>query len=83
MAVAPTLLPSPSAVGVLPNTMNEYPPLPDDSGVASRRSEFGTGLSATQSQSQSESDDDDEETLGQNGSRKRKRDGYRGVMNVT
>jgi hypothetical protein len=64
----------------LPDTMNEYPLLPDDPRAASRRSDLGAALSATQSQS--ESDDDDDEGL--NGSsKKRKRDNHRGVMNVT
>ena len=64
--------------------MNEYPLLPDDPRAASRRSDLGAGLSATQSQSQSESDDDEEEELGLNGSsKKRKRGSHRGVMNVT
>jgi hypothetical protein len=63
--------------------MNEYPLLPDDPRAASRRSDLGAALSATQSQSESD-DDGDEEEVGLNGSsKKRKRDSHRGVMNGT
>ena len=61
--------------------MNEYPQVPEQPRTASRRSDLGEDLSPTQSQSES---DDDEQELGLNGSsKKRKRNGHRGVMNVT